>query len=103
MTFFGIVAVLSSFGPHRPSDTNLNFGSPGIVDGRFHVNDLDSVYDEADITFYDLQEGRYGSGKVCPGTGVACIIPLAPDPDGDPVYLYSYKQKGKPNIEITSY
>jgi len=65
------------------------------------VQDIDEVQDEAEIYFMDTRNGTYGWGGVCPGTGVLCVIKLpGNEPDGDPVYLVSYKGRGRPNIEI---
>lgn len=78
--------------------------SPGWVEDRYYVDDLAQVVDEATISAYDTQEGRYGAMKVCPGTGEQCVIKLAADhEDGDPVWLVSLKGKGKKNIEFLVY
>jgi hypothetical protein len=82
-------------------------------DGEWWISDDDAAYVsnalqnsqveiDPQVTLYDFNDTDKAAPigmTVCPGSGVLCLIKLAPDKDGDPVYLASYKAKGKKNID----
>jgi|GEM_PF-3643880 len=107
----GLIA-LCSFGSNfltgyrllESNDTNdLYWVSAADADNIISSLQNSEADPDPDVTLYDYSDTQKTyplAGKVCPGTGTLCWIKLPKDDDGDPVWIVSYKGRGRANVEI---
>lgn len=100
-----LLVVTTLFGFESKTSLNPKIGDEVTLEEKYIVlgaNAASRIVDEEELDVFDKDDESYKTVKLCPGTGVSCVINFTTSSDDDPVYLVSRKGQGQPNILVVN-